>query len=108
MTGRERGEIVWHPAVFADYERPFLVVSTDAHPFHGEEYVALAISTTDVASAIQIEQVDWAIGALPKESYVKPWNPVILKETDIATTAGALYQDVVDRAVDHLAETCGR
>jgi hypothetical protein len=108
MTVRERGEVVWHPAVFADYERPFLVVSTDAHPFHGEEYVALSISTTDIADAIPIDSGDWLIGDLPKESYVKPWNPVVLKEADVTTTAGALGRDVVDRAVDRLAETCGR
>jgi hypothetical protein len=25
MTTHERGEIVWYPAVFADYDRPFLL-----------------------------------------------------------------------------------
>jgi len=108
MTVRERGEIVWHPAVFADYERPFLVVSTDAHPFHGEEYIALAISTSDVASAIPLTPGDWLIGDLPKDSYLKPWNPVVLKEADITTTAGVLDRDAVDRAVDRLAAVCGR
>lgn len=58
MTVHERGEVVWHPAVFASYARPFLVVSTDGHPFHGEEYVGLSITTTEYDEAIPITDAD--------------------------------------------------
>lgn len=108
MTARRRGEVVWHPAPFADYDRPFLVVSTAPHPVHGEEYVALAISTTGSERAIPIEPDDWTIGDLPRESHVKPWIPAVLKGADITGTAGALREETVDRAVDALAGICGR
>lgn len=62
MTGHERGEVVWHPARFAAYDRPFLVLSTDAHPFHGEEYIALSITTTAGDDALLIDETAWAIG----------------------------------------------
>jgi hypothetical protein len=106
MTHR-RGEVVWYPAMFADYDRPFLVVSTDAHPFHGEEYIGLAVTTNDHESALSIEGEDWELGSLPRESYLKPWNPVVLKHEDIEGVAGALVESAVDDAVTEIARVCG-
>ncbi|MCU4742932.1 hypothetical protein OB955_18630 [Halobacteria archaeon AArc-m2/3/4] len=104
----ERGEVVWYPALFADYDRPFLIVSTDDHPFYRDEYVALSITTTDLEASIRIGEDDWVIGELPKESHVKPWNPAIVKADEILSVAGAVTTDLVDRAVDDLASICGR
>ncbi|WP_254542954.1 hypothetical protein [Halomarina pelagica] len=103
----ERGEVVWYPALFADYDRPFLLVSTDTHPFHEEEHVGLAITTTALDDAIPIVDDDWVIGDLPKRSYVKPWNPVIVKEDTIRSVAGVLRSEQVNRAVAELAAICG-
>jgi hypothetical protein len=106
MTHR-RGEVVWYPAMFADYDRPFLVVSTDAHPFHGEEYVGLAVTTSAQDRAVPIEAADWELGELPKESYLKPWNPVVLKDEDTEGVAGVLAESLVGDAVMELTRVCG-
>jgi hypothetical protein len=106
MTHR-RGEVVWYPAVFAEYDRPFLVVSTDAHPFHGEEHVGLAVTTTAHESAVAIDEGDWELGSLPKPSHVKPWNPVILKHEEVVGVAGAVAGGVVDDVVTGLFTVCG-
>lgn len=103
----QRGEVVWYPAMFADYDRPFLVVSTDRHPYHGEEYVGLSVTTTGHEAAVAIDDADWELGSLPRESHVKPWNPVVLKHEDIAGVAGALADPVVERSVQALARVCG-
>ncbi|MFC7155951.1 hypothetical protein ACFQPA_10840 [Halomarina halobia] len=58
MTGHERGEVVWYPALFADYDRPFLLVSTDTHPFHEEEHVGLASRSTDTCDERRRAVVD--------------------------------------------------
>lgn len=103
----QRGEVVWYPAMFAAYDRPFLVVSDDSHPFHGEEYVGLTVTTTEHERAHPIETADWELGSLPKQSYIKPWNPVILTDADIEGVAGAVSETCVDRAVDGLIRVCG-
>lgn len=61
MTAHRRGEVVWYPAIFADYHRPYLIVSMDARPYR-DEYVGLAITT--VAGALRQGPVDRAAGAL--------------------------------------------
>lgn len=107
MTGHTRGEVVWYPAIFADYDRPFLVLSTDHHPFHGTEYIGLAITTTTLPDALPIAPDDWELGTLPEQSYIKPWNPTILKDDEILSVAGALRQQRVDAAAEALATICG-
>ncbi|WP_218827817.1 hypothetical protein [Halorubrum halodurans] len=43
----ERGDVVVATDPFKDEStgRPFLVISTDGTPFHGGQYVALALTT---------------------------------------------------------------
>ena len=103
----ERGDVVWYPALFADYDRPFLLISGDDHPFHGEEYVGVAITTTALDAAIPIDDDDWLLGELPKRSFVKPWNPAIVKSEEICSVAGILHEPFVDRTVDRLVTICG-
>lgn len=107
MSGHIRGEVVWYPAIFADYDRPFLVLSTHSHPFHGEEYIGLTITKTTFPDALPIAKDDWEFGTLPERSYIKPWNPTILKDDDILSVAGALHQQRVDDAIRELATICG-
>lgn len=107
MTTHQRGEVVWYPALFADYDRPFLLISTDRHPYHGVEYIGLSITTSEIAEALPIEVDAWVIGDLPEASYVKPWNPVIIKEDTIRSVAGVLSSSFVDEAVANLIAICG-
>lgn len=106
MTAHRRGEVVWYPALFADYDRPFLLVSSDRHPFHGEEYVGLSITTSETIGSLQIEPDAWGIGGLPEPSYIKPWNPAIIKDDMIRAVAGAVRSSIVDDAVSELMVIC--
>lgn len=107
-TPHERGEIIWYPSLFEDYERPYVLVSTHSHPFHPEEYIGLVITTSPHEEAIMIEDDHWAVGTLPETSYIKPWNPTIIKAAEIRSTAGALTHQLVDTAVDDLSTICGQ
>lgn len=106
MTAHRRGEVVWYPAIFADYDRPFLLVSSDRHPYHGEEYVGLAITTSESVGSLPIASDGWGLGGLPEPSYIKPWNPAIVKHDMIQAVAGALRPPVVDAAVSQLTAIC--
>jgi hypothetical protein len=83
------------------------MISTDAHPFHGDEYIGLSVTTTPMNEAIPIGSDDWAIGELPERSYVKPWNPVVVNDDGIRSVAGAIDPELLSRAVAELATICG-
>lgn len=106
MTAHRRGEVVWYPALFADYARPFLLISSDRHPFHGDEYIGLAITTSAVEEAVSIAEDAWVLGELPKPSAVKPWNPTIIKHDGIRSVAGVVRPSLVDEAVSVLTDVC--
>lgn len=94
------------PAIFADYHRPYLIVSTNAHPYP-DEHIGLAITTTSTPDTIRIADSDWAVGSLPESSHLKPWKPTILKAAEVDSVAGALRPGPVDRAAGALATLCG-
>lgn len=109
-TAIKRGAVVEYPALFAfdSSPRPYLVISGDAHPFYGEEYIALAVTTTAWEAAVPITDDGWVRGGVPKPSYVKPWQPTLLKHDDIEDAFGILDSSVVDRAVKALGEVVER
>jgi hypothetical protein len=46
MAPYRRSDVVWHPAPFRDGGRPYVVLSDHDHPFYGEEYVVVGVTTT--------------------------------------------------------------
>lgn len=106
MTDHRCGEVVWYPALFADYDRPYLLISSDRHPFHGDEHIGLAITTSEVGESLPIEADSWVLGELPKSSAIKPWNPAIIKPQLIRSVVGVLRRSIVDAAVSELTAVC--
>jgi len=104
MTALSRGAVIEYPSLFdfEAYPQPYLIISSDNHPFHGEEYLGLAITTTRWDAAISIDDDDWVRGELPKASFVKPWQPTLLKHSDVNDAFGVLRPALVDRAVTTL------
>ena len=43
----ERGDVVEASDPFTEEKpsRPFVIINTEAHPFHGEQYVAVTLTT---------------------------------------------------------------
>lgn len=90
---------MWHDGLFRGSDRPWLVVSDDAHPFHGEAYLVVGITITERKGAIELQADDWTIGGLPKRSYVSPGFITPLKHTSIIQGVGQLESNVVDEIV---------
>lgn len=109
-TALRRGAVIEYPALFAfdSYPRPYLIASGDAHPFYGEEYVGLAITTTAWEAAIAVPEDAWVRGGLPKPSFVKPWQPTLLKHDDVIDAFGVVEPSLVDRTVAALENVVGR
>jgi hypothetical protein len=73
----ERSDVVEAGDPFTETKltRPFLVINTDAHPFDGEQYIAVTLTTrTWYEDAIPLTGADFAEGDVPAESSVVPWG----------------------------------
>lgn len=100
----DRGHVVWHDGLFGQSGRPWLVVSADGHPFHGEEYVVAGITTTERTDTVALSEEAWAVGGLPHESYVSPWFLTTLKHADIHRGVGELTDSTVEAILDEVTE----
>lgn len=72
----ERGDVVRSADPFklgTDKQRPWLVVNDESHPFHGEQYIAVAISTKQYDDSVALTPDVWETGGVPRESYISPW-----------------------------------
>lgn len=104
----DRGHVVWHEALFRNTGRPWLVLSDERHPFHGREYLVAGITTTERADAIALSDDSWAIGGLPRDSYVSPWFLTTIKHGSIERGVGALSEEAVETVTSRVSQYFGR
>lgn len=103
-----QGAIVLAPDPFKESgERPFLIISDDRHPFHGQEYIGVVVTTTERDDAIRLDEEDFIEGSLPRQSYLSPWNPVTLKDWMIDKHIATVSTTTVDYAVSELNQYIG-
>lgn len=96
------------PDLFADHDyRPYVRLSDDAHPFHGEEALFAAVTTTHRSDAIPITDEDFTTGGLPRESYVDPWTIVSIRTGDIDGREGMLVGRTVEKVAREAASYIG-
>lgn len=102
----DRGEVWWGPAPFKDSSvyRPWLVVSTDAHPFAGEECIAVALTTSRHREGVPFPEEAWSDGRANLDSFVSPWYVATLKSKSLDRRQGALPRDLVSEVVEQFHE----
>lgn len=61
-------------------KRPYLILSNEDVPFHGQEYVVAVITTTARSEAVELTNNRFERGQLPRRSYVSPWSVLTLKD----------------------------
>ncbi|WP_435064369.1 hypothetical protein [Halobaculum sp. EA56] len=81
--------------------RPYLVVSDDSHPFAGEQYIGLGITTKEYEASLPLAG-RFRRGRLNRESFVSPWAVVSLRDVDVDRAVARTTGEVVDSAVDRL------
>lgn len=105
MTRYQRGDIVevGDPFTAGDATRPFLVVNTDSHPFHEEQYIAVALTTrTWYDETMPLSETDFVDGGVPEDSSIVPWGVTSPATDDVTDWFGRVEQPVVDEAVKQL------
>lgn len=96
-----RGAVVVAPDMVGPRnKRPYILITTEAHPFYGEEYTAIPVSTTPRETAVELTDERFSEGELPQRSFASPWNVVTLKHAVISMHAGTLTEATVETLVD--------
>lgn len=100
-----RGDVVRSTDPFkygTEHQRPWLVINNDRHPFAGEQYVAVAITTKSYTPSIPLDDPVWEIGGVPEDSYVSPWAVHSPRDEDIDHWQGRVRSSFVDDVLDRL------
>ena len=92
-----RGSVVKGPDLFADNEfRPYVRLNDETHPFHDEEGLYAAVTSTERPIAIRLRAADFETGGLPRRSYVNPWTIAPLRTADVRGVEGQLTVATTD------------
>jgi mRNA interferase MazF len=83
-------------------KRPYLILSNDHVPFHGQEYVAAVITTTARTEAVELTANRLERGRLPRTSYVSPWSVLSLKDWMITKQPAEATDATVDEVRQEL------
>ncbi|GAB7020466.1 type II toxin-antitoxin system PemK/MazF family toxin [Halostagnicola bangensis] len=105
-----RGTIVYGDDPFKgeDATRPWVVISTTEMPFHGDQYVALTLTTkTWYDEHLPINETDLVDGGLPEQSSILPWAVASLSPDHITRELGQLDDSTVNEAVLELVSYLG-
>jgi len=86
--------------------RPFVILNNNRHPYHGKQYVAVALSTKNRDGSVPVPERGWERGAPERQSYAQPWSVCSVPAGDVAATVGRLnddlFKDVFDAALTYI------
>ena len=102
------GDVVWGPDPFHDDDpefvhggaRPWLVVSNEAFPGHGDQYICCALTSgAGVGEAfIPVRERDWTQGKPGKKGHVDCETLITMKHAWVVRLSGTLHRDVLQAA----------
>lgn len=86
--------------------RPYLVMSDETHPFAGEQYIAVGVSTKTYEASISLAGA-FVDGELTRESFVAPWAVVTLRDADIERAVARVTDSLTERTAERMASFAG-
>ena len=100
----DRGAVVVASDPFGNTpRRPYLIISGQDHPFAGQQYIALGITTKEYPEGLSLAN-EFEAGTLNRESFVSPWAVVSLMDIDIDRAVARLTSEFVDTAVETMTQ----
>lgn len=106
----KRGHVVVAVDSFTDRDRrrPYVVVNDESHPFDGEQYVGLALTTRTWHDArVPLDHEDFVVGQPPRPSSIVPHGVVSLDPNGIHGFVGRVRRRPLDRAAEALVDILG-
>ena len=86
--------------------RPYLVVSDETHPFAGQQYIAVGISTREYDESVPLTG-EFVEGTLNRESFVAPWAVVSLRKTNLERAVARVTQSITETVVRRMVSFAG-
>lgn len=100
-----RGDVVRSADPFkrgSERQRPWLILNNDTHPFTGEQYIAVAVSTKRYENSIPLRDDHWTVGGVPRDSFVAPWAVHSPRGEDFIAWQGTLTESLIRRVVEQV------
>ncbi|SEP26719.1 PemK-like, MazF-like toxin of type II toxin-antitoxin system [Halogranum amylolyticum] len=101
----EQGAIIWAVDPFKDNGegRPWLVIGNSEAPFHGEQYICLALtSKTYHDEALPLREDDYDDAPLSMQSHIMPWSVATIERKDIERYVTAVGRHPLEKALERL------
>ncbi len=102
------GDVVWGPDAYHDDDpelvtggqRPWLILSNDAYPGHGEQYLCCAMTSGSGTGAafVEVKPTHWDQGSMRKKSHIDTETVVTMKHHWITKKQGKVHRDIRQRA----------
>jgi mRNA interferase MazF len=105
----QRADVVKHPAPFKNppTDRFFVIINDSSHPFHGQEYAVVALTSKQRPETIEITPSDWRFGGPSGNSYASPWYVLTIKHADITNAQGSVTASMADTIASETASYLG-
>lgn len=103
---RRRSVVVASDPFGSTPRRPYLVISDETHPFAGEQYIAIGISTKEYDESVPLAG-SFVEGTLERDSFVAPWAIVSLREVDIERAVARVAKSTAETAVHQMTKFAG-
>ncbi|WP_201741557.1 type II toxin-antitoxin system PemK/MazF family toxin [Salinigranum halophilum] len=101
-----QGAIVWAADPFKDDDggRPWLIIGNTSAPFHGEQFLCLALtSKTYHEEALPLREPDYNDDPLSLQSHIMPWSVATIERDDIERYVTAVGRQPLEEAIDRLS-----
>ena len=96
----ERGVVVVATDPFGNTpRRPDLLINDDTHPFAGNQYIALGITTKEYAESVPLTGA-FETGTLNRDSFVSPWAVVSLQDSDVDRAVARVTTELIETVTD--------
>lgn len=84
------------PATFKGGRRPYVIVSNERRPFHGDRYTVTVVTSTERDEAVPLTREALTEGELlTYPSYVSPWSLHVFPEREISKRVAQVDDDAM-------------
>jgi mRNA interferase MazF len=100
-----QGSVVLAPASFKSGIRPYLIVSNENRPFHGDRYTVAVVTSTDRSAAVPVTEATLTEGELKTyPSYVSPWSLHVFPHDEITKRVAQVDTETRERVAAQIRD----
>lgn len=91
-----QGSVVIAPATFKQGHRPYVIVSNEERPFHGDRYTVAVVTSTERSEAVPLTRESLTEGELlTYPSYVSPWSLHVFPDREITKRVAQVGEETI-------------